>query len=285
MKLKEIKAIFRKELQPLYPPEEVDSFFYQLLEHYQKANRFVLVIDPERSISSEEESPFFEALSKLKKEYPIQYIIGHVHFLELELKVSDQVLIPRPETEELVRWILEENNKTDPGLRVLDVGTGSGCIALAIASAWPEARVFAMDVSQGALDIARENASSNKLQVYFCQGDICSPDPPELPWDIIVSNPPYVRESEKEAMQNNVRVYEPATALYVPDDTPLHYYRCLASYAAENLIDEGLLYLEINQYLGPETCRLLKDLNLTEIELRKDMYGNDRMVKAMVRRE
>lgn len=281
MKLKEIKAIYQEELKTLYPREEIDSFFYQLLEHYQKANRFVLVVDPERSISTDEEGPFFEALDKLKKEYPIQYITGHVQFMELDLKVNGQVLIPRPETEELVRWILDGKQGNNHILRVYDIGTGSGCIALAIARAWPEAEVAGLDISKEALDVARENATANNLRLILSKGDICGLVPPAIPWDIIVSNPPYVRESEKASMHNNVRLYEPATALFVPDEAPLCFYSCIADYASKNLVQEGLLYLEINQYLGAETCKLLRELGFTQIELRKDNYGNDRMIKAI----
>ena len=272
-------------MQLLYPREEIDNFFYLLLEHYLGANRFVLVLDPERRISREEEAPFFEALGKLKREYPIQYIIGRVTFIDLTLRVNEQVLIPRPETEELVRWIIDDHAREARNPKILDIGTGSGCIALSLSKALPGATVRATDNSGEALEIAKANARDNGLQVAFHREDICHATPPGTPWDIIVSNPPYVRESEKEGMRNNVKVYEPAKALFVADENPLRYYRCIAAYAARYLTEEGLLYLEINQYLGTETCRLLEGMLFREIELRKDAFGNDRMVKARACRQ
>ncbi len=302
MLLKEIKNIFHKELGKTYPKEEIDSFFYRCIEHYLKLERFVLAIQPHLSLSREEEQPLFEALAQLKLEKPIQYILGTAHFMDLELNVNENVLIPRPETEELVHWVLEDCQRkksnldaersrsvisttlNDHSLRILDIGTGSGCIAIALAKHLPHAKVYALDVSEKALEVARENAMLNQVDITFLKNDILAAELElelELDFDIIVSNPPYVRELEKESIKNNVKEHEPSLALFVPDEDPLLFYKAIAQFSEANLKKGGRLYLEINQYLGEETKSLLKAHNFSEIELRKDIFGNDRMLKAI----
>ncbi|WP_418498760.1 peptide chain release factor N(5)-glutamine methyltransferase [Flagellimonas sp.] len=291
MLLKEIKNIFHKELGQTYPKEEIDSFFYRCIEHYLKLERFVLAIQPELTLTKEEEQPLFEALTQLKRERPLQYILGTAHFMDLELHVNEAVLIPRPETEELVQWILEEvgSRESEVGsfshLTILDIGTGSGCIAIALAKYLPDAKVYALDVSEKALEVARENARLNQVDITFLKNDILAPELEpefELKLDIIVSNPPYVRELEKEGMKNNVKDHEPSLALFVSDGDPLVFYSAIAQFGRTRLKEGGSLYLEINQYLGEETKALLKAHNFSEIELRKDIFGNDRMLKAIV---
>jgi len=279
--LKEIKTIFHQELDVIYPKEEVDAFFYRLIEHYLKLDRFVLVLQPNLAITKEEEQPIFEALAGLKLEKPLQYILGTAHFMDLELKVNENVLIPRPETEELVEWILEECQvKPSRDLKILDIGTGSGCIAMALAKGLPNAKVYALDVSEEALKVAQENAESNQVEIEFIQMDVLNPNNLELKFDIIVSNPPYVRELEKHEIKNNVKAYEPSLALFVPDEDALLFYRAIIAFAEKHLLEKGHLYLEINQYLGKETKALLEAHNFSEIELRKDLFGNDRMLKG-----
>lgn len=280
MRLRDIKDIFWQELQPYYPREEVNSFFYQLAEHYLGVERFILVLDPGYQISKEEEQPLFEALAQLRQEIPIQYILGEAYFMELVFHVNKQVLIPRPETEELVRWILDDRSEMTASPAILDIGTGSGCIAISLAKYWPSSKVTALDVSAAALETAKENARQNSVAISFILADILADFETELNWDIIVSNPPYVRQSEKRSMSNNVKLYEPDTALFVPDDSPLLFYEQIARIAAGNLKAGGALYLEINQNLASETINLLQSHNFFEIELRKDMFGNDRMLKA-----
>nr|WP_298925610.1 peptide chain release factor N(5)-glutamine methyltransferase [uncultured Allomuricauda sp.] len=281
MLLKEIKTIFHQELDVIYPKEEVDAFFYRLIEHYLKLDRFVLVLQPNLAITKEEEQPIFEALAGLKLEKPLQYILGTAHFMDLELKVNENVLIPRPETEELVEWILEECQvKPSRDLKILDIGTGSGCIAMALAKGLPNAKVYALDVSEEALKVAQENAESNQVEIEFIQMDVLNPNNLELKFDIIVSNPPYVRELEKHEIKNNVKAYEPSLALFVPDEDALLFYRAIIAFAEKHLLEKGHLYLEINQYLGKETKALLEAHNFSEIELRKDLFGNDRMLKG-----
>ena len=289
MLLKEIKDIFHKELGEIYPKEEIDSFFYSCIEHYLKLERFILAIQPGITLTKEEEQPLFEALSELKLEKPLQYILGTAHFMDLELEVNENVLIPRPETEELVQWILLdteqsgrviERSRNDRSLQILDIGTGSGCIAIALAKHLPNVKVFALDVSEGALNVARKNAASNGVDITFLHEDILNTEL-ELDFDVIVSNPPYVRELEKNEIQKNVKDFEPDTALFVPDEDPLLFYRAIIDFAENHLSEKGKLYFEINQYLGEETKALFHARNFSEIELRKDMFGNDRMLKAI----
>lgn len=295
MLLQEIKTIFHKELDDIYPKEEVDAFFYRCIEHYLGLERFVLVVKPGYTVTKEEEQPLFEALAQLKQERPLQYILGTAHFMDMEFTVNEDVLIPRPETEELVQWIIDdvksqtsdigyqmsENEHRTSEIRILDIGTGSGCIAIALAKYIPTVKVYALDVSEKALDVARRNAEANSVDVTFFEQSILDPRLDlELDFDIIVSNPPYVRELEKKEIKKNVADHEPHLALFVPDDDPLLFYRAIAHFANRRLTKNGSLYLEINQYMGAETQSLLKAHNFSEIELRKDIFGNDRMIKA-----
>jgi release factor glutamine methyltransferase len=280
--LREIKNIFHLELDVLYGKDEVSSFFYMLIEHYFNLERFILAIQPELVIDKEQETIIFNALSELKLERPIQHIIGSCYFMEMDFKVNSHVLIPRPETEELVRWILEDNEKTEQPLTILDMGTGSGCIPISIAKNLPNANVYGLDISLDALEVAQQNNKIHCTQVDFFQADILYLDY-ECTYDIIVSNPPYVRELEKAEMQNNVIDHEPSIALFVPDEDPLKFYRAIVIFAAKHLNDKGSLYLEINQFLGKEMIALLKEYEFHTINLKQDMYGNDRMLKGIIR--
>lgn len=280
MYLKEIKNIFHVELDTLYGKEEVNSFFYMLIEHYLGLERFILALEPSLVITKEEETPLFDALSRLKLEIPIQHIIEKTHFMDLDFKVSKDVLIPRPETEELVRWILEDVVNADKDLKILDIGTGSGCIPISIKKNVPEANVCSLDISDNALQIAIENAKNNKVEVEFIHASILEIDKLHQKFNIIVSNPPYVRELEKKEMNGNVLKHEPELALFVSDEDPLLFYRKITEFAVHNLEKGGMLYFEINQYLGKETQLLLEEANFSDIELRQDMFGNDRMLKG-----
>jgi len=282
MLLKEIKKVFHTELDAIYGKEEVSSFFYLLIEHYLGLERFILAVQPELIITKEKESPLFEALSKLKLQVPIQYIIGKTHFMDLDFVVNKNVLIPRPETEELVRWVLDDFSTVKSDLKILDIGTGSGCIAVSLAKNLPKAKVYAIDVSEEALVVAKETAKLNGVEIYFINADILEVNDLDDKFDIIISNPPYVRMLEKQEMKNNVLDNEPELALFVADDNPLIFYKKIIELAAKNLIDKGVLYFEINQYLGKETQSLLEATNFSEIELRKDFFGNDRMLKGKI---
>tara|TARA_R110000737_G_scaffold270535_2_gene277703 strand:- start:867 stop:1736 length:870 start_codon:yes stop_codon:yes gene_type:complete len=285
--LREIKYIYHSELDAIYGKEEVNSFFYLLIEHYFDLERFILAIQPELVIDKKQETVIFQALSELKLEKPIQHIIGTTHFMDLDFKVNEHVLIPRPETEELVRWILDDHKNTAKILTILDMGTGSGCIPISLDKNLTDAKVFGLDISKDALKVAEENNALLNSDVKFYEADILSLDmetsAKELDekFDIIISNPPYVRELEKAEMQNNVIDHEPSLALFVPDEDPLKFYSAVVNFAANHLNENGCLYLEINQYLGEETKQLLEKSNFKTIELRKDMFGNDRMIKGI----
>ncbi|WP_430425506.1 peptide chain release factor N(5)-glutamine methyltransferase [Maribacter litoralis] len=288
MLLREIRNIFHTELNAVYGAEEVSSFFYLLIEHYFDLERFVLAMQPDLKIDKDQETIIFKALSELKLEKPIQHIIGTAYFMDMDFKVNEHVLIPRPETEELVRWILDDHDN-DHALRVLDMGTGSGCIPISLDKNLNNAKVFGLDISTEALKVARENNESLHTSVTFFQADILSinnstkNEVSELnqKFDIIVSNPPYVRELEKAEMRKNVLDHEPNLALFVADDNPLQFYDKIVEYASNRLEHNGCLYLEINQYLGAEMQKLLHKFGFKTVILKKDMFGNDRMLKGV----
>ena len=280
MKIRDYRTQFIDVLTPLYDAGEAESFFYLILEENQKLKRIDLALQPDVVFSEEEIVVWNSILAKLKKEIPIQYLLGKTSFYGLHLEVNHNVLIPRPETEELVEWILEsQKSKVESqNIRILDIGTGSGCIAIALAKNLPNATVFAVDVSDKALATAKKNAEINAVSVTFINQNILKTENLEQQFDIIVSNPPYVRNLEKEEIKKNVLDNEPHLALFVADDDALIFYRKIAKLAQKNLSKNGQLFFEINQYLGPETVALLAELYFKNIELRKDMYGNDRMI-------
>lgn len=282
MLLRAIKNIYHQELDALYPVEEVNSFFYMTIEHYLKLERFILALQPEYMLSKEEETPLFATIEKLKQEIPIQYILGTAHFMDLDFAVNSKVLIPRPETEELVRWIVADVTPS-ASVSILDIGTGSGCIAISLAKNLPNASLYALDVSEEALVVAQKNTEANHTIVTFLKDDILKEPNLQQKFDIIVSNPPYVRMLEKEQMADNVLNHEPSLALFVSDENPLLFYKAITNFAGKHLKENGSLYFETNQYLGKETQALLAHQNFSEIELRKDIYGNDRMLKGKIK--
>jgi release factor glutamine methyltransferase len=299
MLLKTYKTTFLQELSPLYDEKEIESFFYIVLECFHNKKRIDLALSPEMEMDALQLLRWESVLSELKKEKPIQYILGVTEFYGLPFLVNENTLIPRPETEELVEWIISYNEglrqaQSDKSakLKVLDIGTGSGCIAISLAKNLPNAQVYAIDVSEKALVIAKENAKENAVDVNFIQTDILlindlselATRNPQLAtkFDIIVSNPPYVRNLEKIEIKPNVLAYEPHLALFVEDTDALLFYRKIAELALKNLSENGQLYFEINQYLGKETVELLENLGFKNIELKKDIYGNDRMISCKI---
>ena len=287
MRLKDIQDIYHKELDDLFGNNEVDSFFNLLIEYYLDLKRIHLVLEPEYVITKEEEQPLFEALAHLKLEKPIQYILGETEFYGLPFKVNAHTLIPRPETEELVNWVLDSHKDStkQSQLKILDIGTGTGCIAISLAKHLVNSKVSALDVSEDALKIAKQNAALNTVDVAFIHDNVLSPRHVELDsaskYDVIVSNPPYVRNLEKAEIQPNVLDNEPHLALFVDDDNPLQFYKAICEFAQINLKDKGVLYFEINEYLGEEMIQLLNDFDFKTIELKKDMFGKDRMIKGV----
>ncbi|PNQ72694.1 peptide chain release factor N(5)-glutamine methyltransferase [Hanstruepera neustonica] len=285
MLLKDIQTIFHKELDAEYGNHEVANFFNILIKHFLDLDRISLVLEPQLTILKKEEEPLFDALSRLKNHEPIQYIIGETEFFGLNFKVNQHTLIPRPETEELVEWIIDNvtSSLVENSLDILDIGTGTGCIAITLAKKLPNAQVTAIDISEGALQIAKQNALDNKVEITFIKADILKKDDIDSKnrkFDIIVSNPPYVRYLEKVEMKPNVLDYEPSQALFVADDNPLQFYKAITEFAVDNLKENGLLFFEINQYLGQETKQLLADYGFKNCQLKQDIFGNDRMLIA-----
>lgn len=278
MKIRAYRENFIGALTPQYGREEAESFFYLVLEDFRGMKRSDLALQPEATLSEEEIPQWDFVLAQLHKEIPIQYILGKAHFFGLVFEVNDHVLIPRPETEELVQWIL--NISPAGPIKILDIGTGSGCIAIALATHLPDAEVFAIDVSTSALQMASRNAQRNNTRVTFIEKDILATGNLDQSFDIIVSNPPYVRELEKAEIKPNVLANEPHLALFVPDDNALVFYRKIADLALGNLSENGSLFFEINQYLAKETMDMLEQKGFGYLELRQDIYGNDRMVLA-----
>ena len=284
MKIKQYRTQFIKELSPFYDAYEAESFFYLILEDKHKLRQIDLALNHDLTFSEADFTVWNSILEELKKEVPIQYLLGKTHFYGLEFEVNENVLIPRPETEELVEWVINENKAIDKKkkIKILDIGTGSGCIAISLAKNLPNAEVYAIDVSKKALETAKRNAISNKVEIIFMLKNVLELEVLKSNYDIIVSNPPYVRNLEKEEIKKNVLDYEPHLALFVEDNDALIFYRKIADLAKKNLLENGQLYFEINQYLGKEMAGLLEEMNFKSIELRKDIYDNDRMIKGNI---
>lgn len=284
MTIKHYRDYFIEELTPLYDVGEVESFFYLILEAKHQLQRVDLALQPDLVFSDEEIVIWNFILEQLKKEIPIQYILGVTHFYGLEFEVNSAVLIPRPETEELVDWIIQHSKSKAQisKLKILDIGTGSGCIAIALAKNLQNAQVFALDVSEQALATAKTNAELNQVTIQFLHQSILEIEDLAQEFDVIVSNPPYVRELEKQEIKKNVLENEPHLALFVEDNDALIFYRKIAQLAQKNLNSEGQLYFEINQYLGQEMLDLLRKMGFKNCELRKDIYGNDRMIQCTI---
>jgi release factor glutamine methyltransferase len=280
MLLKKYKSNFIEELSSIYDEMEAESFFYLILEHLHQLKRIDLALNPDFEISESDKVRWENILTELKTQKPIQYILGETEFYGLKFIVDENVLIPRPETEELVELIVSNFKSQTSKLRILDIGTGSGCIPISLKKNLPNAEVFAIDVSENALEIAKKNAKLNGVEVNFILKNILETNDLEQQFDIIVSNPPYVRMLEKEEIKPNVLEFEPHLALFVEDNDALLFYRKIAQLAKKNLTENGSLFFEINQYLGKETVELLENLGFKNILLLKDIYGNDRMIES-----
>ena len=269
----------RDALRGYYPDSEALSLAKMLLVEAFGFSTLELYGGKDKEISGNRLRDLHEMLSRLQKNEPIQYILGKETFCGLTFEVDENVLIPRPETRELVEWIVADYESV-PACRILDVGTGSGCISISLAKFIPGASVESWDISEGALEVARRNCKLNEVEVLLRQQDVLSAQPEPACFDVIVSNPPYITESEKADMEANVLDWEPATALFVPDTDPLLFYRKIAELGAVMLEEGGSLYFEINRAYGNETVQMLEALGYKQIELRKDDWGNDRMIKA-----
>jgi len=302
MVIKDLEKLFHNDLDGMYEKEEVASFFILIMEHYYNISRLQMALEPDLSITKQEKIVFFEALEGLKKQKPIQYIFGETEFYGLTFKVNEKTLIPRPETEDLINWCvdcindrIQKVNGEERVINVLDIGTGSGCIAVALAKTLSNIKVHALDVSAEALKVAKQNAELNGVDISFIKADILElvdsnrktfllDDNSEREigsFDVIISNPPYVRHQEKKEMKANVLDNEPHMALFVDDENPLLFYRKIAKFAQNHLKQNGELFFEINEYLGEETLKLLNDFNFKNVVLRKDVFGKDRLLRSV----
>jgi release factor glutamine methyltransferase len=310
MLLKSYKTKFFQELSSLYDEKEIESFFYLILENFHQIKRIDLALNPQMEMNDKQLLYWERVLADLKKQKPIQYILGETEFYGLPFLVNENTLIPRPETEELVELIIKQNSKSEippepkvngaklnSKLKILDIGTGSGCIAISLVKNISNVEVYAIDISEEALETAKKNAQINQVEIHFIQADILkinnleqlpTSNPKlethnpklETQFDIIVSNPPYVRNLEKQEINPNVLEYEPHLALFVEDEDALLFYRKIAQLALKSLSPNGRLYFEINQYLGKETVELIESFGFKNVVLHKDIYGNDRMIEG-----
>ena len=292
MTIKQHRAHFNKSLKHLYPTSEIDSFFFLILEEYMGLKRIDIALKSDFLIDKKSLNLMQIATKQLEQEIPIQYIIGKTEFFGLPFHVNKEVLIPRPETEELVEQVLKKvsliktcntsKNETikEKQLKVLDIGTGSGCIAISLKKQLPSSEVSALDVSNKALRVAKKNALLNNVDISFVHQDILKTNDLDKLYDVIISNPPYVRELEKKEIKNNVINNEPHLALFVDNKNPLLFYNKIAELAKKFLIKNGQLHFEINQYLGKETIKLLAEKGFKNIQLKKDIFGNDRIITA-----
>lgn len=279
MLISRLKVQFLEGLKDEFPVTEIESFFHILTEYYLDLRRIDVALNPDLEISEEQHYKFERALLRLKDHEPVQYIVGKTEFYGLQFQVNKNVLIPRPETEELVDWIISDFKYKEQQLRILDIGTGSGCIPVCLAKELKNSIVSSFDISKEAIKLAKINAEQNHVDVDFQEVNILDTENLNNTYDIIVSNPPYVRELEKKDMHKNVLNFEPETALYVEDEDPLIFYRKITELASNALTDTGCLYFEINQYLAEETKSLVEIFGF-EADLKKDIFGNYRMLKA-----
>ncbi|MEJ5961779.1 peptide chain release factor N(5)-glutamine methyltransferase [Pedobacter immunditicola] len=277
MNFKALKEYFISEMTGYEEPQEALALFYMTVEHVSGMGRGKLSLHQELEVKPEEFNACQEIIKQLQQRKPIQYIFKEAHFYGLTFHVDPAVLIPRAETEELVDWILNEVKPRIHRGALLDIGTGSGCIAISLKKHMEEWAVYAMDISAAALTVARQNAEKNKVQVEFIEADVLRYSRDQQ-FTVIVSNPPYVKEDEKQAMHANVLDNEPHSALFVSNHNPLIFYKAIAELASKNLEKHGYLFFEINEYLGEETVAMLYAMGFNDIVLRKDMQGKDRMI-------
>jgi release factor glutamine methyltransferase len=276
----ELSSGFKRELKEQYSLPELQNFLYLIFQNLMELSKTDIHINPGKEIPDHIMFKINEIINELKNHKPIQYILGETEFYSCDIKINQNTLIPRPETEELVRWILDETDGNR--CKIFDIGTGSGCIAVALAKNNISAKVFASDNSEEALKVARENAGINNTDIIFFHFNINYPETSDILglYDIIVSNPPYVTESEKRQMKKNVLKYEPHDALFVPDSDPLIFFRAILKFAESKLQPGGNIFFEINERFGKQMIQLLEKFNYHHIILRKDINNKDRMIKG-----
>lgn len=289
MKIGSLEEHYKLELVPFYDSEEAKWLFSLAAEQVLNLSRSKLMMAKDMEINFIDQQKLLSILNDLQIGKPIQHILAEAHFYGLVFNVDGNVLIPRPETEELVDWIISVCSKkfsvnglaSSKAQSILDIGTGSGCIPITLKKYLPNAKVSTLDVSPEAIAVAKQNANKIGVEINFEEADILTFRSEEK-FDIIVSNPPYIRHLEKDDMHHNVLLHEPHLALFVSDDNPLLFYKAISAFAQTNLKPGGQLYFEINEYLGKETIEMLEDKGFINIELRQDMQGKDRMIRAGV---
>jgi len=277
MNIKALEKEYIQSLSHFYDNDEAKAIFNLAASSVLKVAKSQLVIDKEKEILAKDSNKLSKILTDLKTGKPVQQVLGETIFYGLPFKVTSNVLIPRPETEELVDWVI--NHVKDKKESLLDIGTGSGCIPIVLKKHLPHLDVSSIDISSEALKVAAENAQLNKININLIEADILKYSTDKM-YDVIVSNPPYIRELEKAEMHENVLIHEPHTALFVSDENPLIFYKAIADFALSNLNPNGYLFFEINEYLWEETLQILIDKRFKNIELKKDMQGKDRMIMA-----
>lgn len=271
---------YLQQLQSLYSLEEAGIVAGWVWEQRLGLNRMDILKNPGQLLTGGQQAMLETALQQLLSHQPVQYVIGETWFYNLKFMVNEQVLIPRPETEELVKWIADDEQKSNRKISIIDIGTGSGCIAVALKKQLPAAAVTAVDISTGALTVATQNAAINQTKIDFIQANILNSKGWEqfAVFDIIVSNPPYIPAREKDSMDKNVIAFEPGAALFVPDESPLLFYEAIAAFAQTHLKPGGKIYLEVHQDHAIETAAIFEAPG-RQVEIKKDINGNERMVK------
>ena len=278
MNLEEFYKLIQVKLDRKFDKNEVEEFFFRLIDHYCQVDRLKYILNSKLELNKIEEVNLVRSIKFLEKESPIQYITGQTQFMGMNFTVNKNVLIPRPETEELVRWIVQDLHSNK---RVLDIGTGSGCIATSLSKLMDNCLVYGWDISSNALDIASKNSKNNSVNVKYDLVDITNEKQCSEKFDIIVSNPPYVTQDDKLLMSKNVISYEPHIALFVKENDPLFFYKKILNFSKKNLISNGTIYFEINENFSKQVNKLLKKEGFHDIIVRKDFRGKYRMVKAI----
>lgn len=276
----ELVQMFRDRVGKIYPPGEVEAMLVRTFDHHLQYGKADLILNADKKLHWFFRVAFESVIIALEAHEPIQYILGRTEFYGLPFMVDDRALIPRPETEELVRWVIDEVGNGE--VKILDIGTGSGCISVALKKHLPHAGVYALDSSSAALDLAAENARFNRVSLHLFLHDVLDRDSLNfMRFDVMVSNPPYIVESEKSKMDPNVVDHEPNIALFVPDEDPLLFYRRIVDLAEGHLIRGGRLFFEVDERYGLEVSSLLQDRGFKQVELRQDLSGRDRMVRGV----
>ena len=278
MTVLEFKNVFNKNLESQIDKNELNELFFWLIDHYCKIDKIRYIVNENYQLNNQEENDLRKAIKLLKKETPVQYIIGTAEFKGMNFNVNSNVLIPRPETEELVDWVLEGNPKNK---KILDIGTGSGCIAISLSKFLEDCLIEAWDVSKEAISVAKQNCKKQKTKISFKLIDIRNNIYSDEKFDIIVSNPPYVTQKDKQNMSKNVLNFEPHLALFTPENDPLFYYKKILNFSQGHLKSNGCLFLEINENLSKNVQELLNDYGFHDIKLRKDFRQKNRMIKAV----